>query len=72
MSLWRDILTPSRDETAYEWALVALGHALIGAAIAGLLSLIDATTAATVAGPWWWPLAVWGVVCAGALARGAR
>ena len=39
--LLAEILTPSkRDENAYTWAVIAMGHVLLGAAIAAILYLL--------------------------------
>ncbi len=36
-TLWLTILTPSpRREDGYTWALIAIGHVMLGAAVAGL------------------------------------
>lgn len=43
LSLWRTILTPSpRREDGYTWAVIALGHVMLGAALAGLLDGLGA------------------------------
>ena len=36
-ALWAEIGTPSGIETDYQWSLVALGHAMIGAALASAI-----------------------------------
>lgn len=38
-TLWNTILTPSpRREDGYTWVVIALGHVMLGAALAGVLS----------------------------------
>lgn len=40
--LWREVWVPSpADEGGYHWAVIAFGHVMLGAALAGILSGIS-------------------------------
>lgn len=53
-----DLATPSGNESNYQWALVAIGHTVIGAALFALFG--------------WWGLAVYAFKEASDLRRGGR
>ena len=75
--LVEEILTPSaRDEDAYTWAVIGIGHAMLGAAIAAVLGWLVPPEVALpfVVAPGWLALAVgyWWIKERRDLRRGGR
>lgn len=52
--LWRSIRQPSGDdETPYDWAVIAIGHVMVGAALASALGSLTGTLRLLVAWFYW-------------------